>query len=363
MVVPVYRYPGLERSAAYQCDNNGFSIGAVVTNGVGPFLYEIIGSSPSVPSIVRPPQANPVFNINNGTTYSLVRLRVLDACGNASLGDASVLPLANNGIVSDYNCFQLYASLRVDTISNSTYSWYRKHTQRGADSVFVGSGPGIHIPSLTPADTGLYVCHIVVNSGCIRRSYYYRLDGSCYRYLPVTFVNLQGKYQGGQARLHWELASIEGVRRFGVEKQVDNNRFAERGTVDLGADYAGKQFAYTDTRPGGGDAVYRIRIEKYNNSTEYSPLLRLPETMPASAVKVYPNPARESVQVELAPEYRRCVIQWYSLSNQLISSTVSLNTGLPLAISRPPGTGTGIFLLRIQDTETGATHHTRVLFR
>ncbi|MES2850514.1 MAG: hypothetical protein V4685_15750, partial [Bacteroidota bacterium] len=85
LIVPVYQYPSLERSSAYQCDNNGFSIGAVVSYGVGPYLYEIIGSTPASPAITTSPQTNPFFNINNGSVYSLVRLRVMDACGNASL--------------------------------------------------------------------------------------------------------------------------------------------------------------------------------------------------------------------------------------------------------------------------------------
>jgi hypothetical protein len=362
-VVPVYRYPGLERSAAYQCDNNGFSIGAVVTNGVGPFQYEIIGSTPAAPSIVRPPQTNPVFNINNGTTYSLVRLRVLDACGNASLGDASILPLANNGITSDFNCFQLYANLRVDTVNNSTYAWYRKHTMRGSDSTFVGNGPGIHIPSLTPADTGLYVCHIVVNSGCIRRSYYYRLDGSCFRYLPVVWVSLQGKYQGGQARLNWEVASVEGIRRFAVEKKGEDNRFIDVGSIEVPADHTGRVFAFTDNRPDPGEAVYRLRIERYNNSIEYSSLLRLSNMLPSTAVKLYPNPATEWVNVEIDPRYRQCLFQWYTIANQLISSAVYSNRGQPIPVNRPAGLGHGLYLLQIQDMESGQLFNTRVLFR
>ncbi len=363
VVVPEYRYPGLERSAAYQCDNNGFSIGAVVTNGVGPFQYEIIGSSPAVPSIVRPPQTNPVFSINNGNTYSLVRLRVLDACGNASLGDASILPLANNGITSDYNCFQLFANLRVDTVYNSTYAWYRKHTMQGTDSTYIGNTTGIYIPSLTPSDTGLYVCHIVVNSGCIRRSYYYRLDGSCYRYLPVVWVNLQGKYPGGRAQLQWEVGSVEGVRRFGVEMQDESGRFSERGIVEVPADHTGRVFAFTDPRPGLTEAVYRIRVERYNGTVEYSALLRLSPPAASMPVKLYPNPAKESVQVELATRYKRCVIQWYTIDNRLINSEIRTNNGLPIRIDKPIGSGTGIYLLRIQDLESGATWNSRVLFR
>ena len=67
---------------------------AAVTGGLSPFSYEIIGSVPESPAIVANAQSSPVFSIDNGTTYGLVRLRAIDACGNATINDASVLPLA-----------------------------------------------------------------------------------------------------------------------------------------------------------------------------------------------------------------------------------------------------------------------------
>ena len=127
VVLSPYQYPNLNRSSAYKCISNGFSIEAVVSDGVGPFKYEIIGSSPTAPSIVAGPQVSPFFSINNGVNYSLVRLRAIDACGNATLADASILPLANNGIVSSFNCFQIATTLRIDTVYNATYAWYKKN--------------------------------------------------------------------------------------------------------------------------------------------------------------------------------------------------------------------------------------------
>jgi hypothetical protein len=68
-------------------------VGASVSGGSAPYTYQIIGSAPSLPSINTVTQASPVFNITNGITYSLVRLRAIDACGNATLNDVSILPL------------------------------------------------------------------------------------------------------------------------------------------------------------------------------------------------------------------------------------------------------------------------------
>ena len=87
-------------------------------------MYEIIQSTPATPSIVSAKQNSPVFTINNGTIYSLVRLRVTDACGNASLNDASVLPLAVMTVDVSLDCMYSTSVLSVDSsIANATYSW------------------------------------------------------------------------------------------------------------------------------------------------------------------------------------------------------------------------------------------------
>ena len=161
---------------------------------MGPFTYEIIGSTPATPSILAGPQSSPLFNINNGTNYSLIRLRALDACGNASLADASILPLANDEIIATSNCFLQPTTLSVDSIYNSTYSWYKKTNITDADSTLIGSASSYYIPTVLPSDTGIYICHIEVNSGCVKRTYIYDLNASCYLILPVTLFDFNGNY-------------------------------------------------------------------------------------------------------------------------------------------------------------------------
>ena len=100
-----YSYPTQGQSALYQCDNNSFSLGADVSGGVSPYSFQIIGSMPETPSIISATQTAPLFTIDNGTTYSLVRLRTIDACGNATLSDLSVLPLQNISVSASALCY------------------------------------------------------------------------------------------------------------------------------------------------------------------------------------------------------------------------------------------------------------------
>lgn len=364
VTIPIYQYPTLDRSSAYQCDHGGFSIGAVVSNGVGPFMYEIIGSTPVTPSIIAPPQANPVFTINNGASYSLVRLRAVDACGNASLEDASILPLANNGIISDYNCFQIYTNLRVDTLYNSSYSWYKKHTVDGADSLYMGNAYNLYFPSVTPEDTGLYVCHINVNSGCIKRTYYYRLDGSCYHYLPVTLQRFDGRFQGNDVVLNWQVAAGADIKYYMIEKNVGNS-FRSLGRVDAGADpQPGALYSFKDPAPGSQN-YYRLKIVRHNNTVGYSDVILVGRFKEPAMASVYPNPVDDAITItfnQTPGHYYHIKVQ--NLTNQVIKQVLfDSRNGNTVTIARPKQAPAGVYFIRIFDQTNNTVFTQKIVLR
>ncbi len=363
VTIPPYQYPSLARSSAYQCDNNGFSIGSVVSNGVGPFTYEIIGSSPSSPSIISPPQSSPLFNINNGTVYSLIRLRAVDACGNASLEDASVLPLANNGITSTFNCFQLYTTLSVDTLYNSTYSWYKKHTIDGTDSVFIDNTLSIYLPFVLPEDTGLYVCHLNVNSGCIKRSYYYRLDGTCFTYLPVTLTEFNGQYQKNAAVLRWKMATGAGFKRFEIETKV-NNSFRKVGVVQVAVDPpSDAAYSFTDLQPDPLLNSYRLRMVRYNNTAEYSSVISLNRASEKTLANIYPNPVQDIIKIEFREQHQYRVKLVNLAGKVLKEMTHYAGFGKTLTINRSGETAGGIYIVKITDLGNNLEQTQKLIFR
>ncbi len=363
VTIPVYQYPSLDRSSAYQCDNNGFSIGAVVSNGVGPFTYEIIGSSPATPSIVTTPQNNPFFSINNGSIYSLVRLRTIDACGNASLEDASVLPLANNGITNTYNCFQIPTTLSVEDIYTATYAWYKKHTVDGTDSVFLDSTHSIYLPYVVPADTGLYVCHLNVNNGCIKRTYYYRLDGSCFSYLPVILKEFEGHFVENNVVLGWRVEAGTDIKRFELERK-SGSVFRKIGEVDAGVDPpAGTAYSFTDVHTDLILNYYRLKMVRYNNTAVYSNILILDRSKETSIALIYPNPVTDIVNIQFKNTHRYN-IKLVTLTSQLLKEVeYDAASGKRLSVSRPPGIATGVYFLKIIDLTDNLELTQKLFFR
>lgn len=360
VTVNPYEYPNLSRSSAYQCDVNGFSVGAVVTNGVGPFTYEIIGSSPSMPSIVTAPQSNPVFTINNGSNYSLIRLRALDACGNATLGDASVLPLDNSGIRVSENCIGAESILKIDSFYNSTIAWYYKKNKADTDSTYLGDGFQLNVNPLTYADTGYYYCTLEINNGCIRRLYGFDLDGNCYPVLPVLQVQLTGRLTEGKSYLNWSLRNDAGLKKIIVERKY-GDEFREIGSVAPADFTTPGQYRFTDEQPGL-ENFYRLRLQFENDKVVYSKVIRLAMAS-SGVVRVYPNPAMKYVTVEFNGVSMNGF--WNIELMNAASQTVFLKdrvSGSNYTIHRTAAMAAGMYILKVTDVKTNASYNFKVIF-
>lgn len=360
VTVNPYAYPNLSRSSAYQCDINGFSVSAVVTNGVGPFTYEIIGSSPSIPSIVTPPQNSPLFTIDNGNNYSLIRLRALDACGNATLGDASVLPLDNSGIRVSENCIGTESILKIDTIYNSTVAWYFKKNKADTDSIYLGNGFQLNVNPLTYADTGYYYCTVDLNNGCINRVYGYDLTGDCYPVLPALQIEFTGRLIEGKSYTNWSIRNDAGLQRIFVERK-NGGKFETIGSVAASEYTSPGQYRFTDDQPAQ-ENFYRLRLQFENGKIVYSKTIRL-AMIQTGTVHVYPNPAVKTVTVDFGANLNTGLWQ-VELMNTASQSVVikDVTTSSSYTIHRTPAMASGLYILKATDLKTGATYNFKVIF-
>ena len=364
-IVP-YQFPDLSRSSAYQCDTHGFSVGAVVSNGVGPFSYEIIGSTPSVPSIIAAPQSNPLFNVDNGTNYSLIRLRVLDACGNATLADASILPLAIDEIFATSNCLLQPTTLSVDSIYNSTYSWYKKTNITDTDSTLIGSASSYHIPTVLPSDTGIYVCHIDVNSGCVKRTYVYDLNGGCYVVLPITLLDFSGKYTDNKILLNWNVTNEHNIKNYVIERKNSYNNFIEIGTkYVMGNSMNTSEYSFLDTKPDPGKNYYRLKLTGNDNTVTYSKTISLAGQQTRLTVNVYPNPVKDLLNIDFGISNNHVYkISLYNSVDQLMSeSTFRTGVNNQLQIARTKSMSTGLYILQIIDETNNERYTQKIVFR
>lgn len=364
VVIHPYSYPSLQNSSVFQCDVSGFSVTARVSNGVGPFMYEIIGSTPSTPVIITGPQASPIFPINNGANYSLIRLRATDACGNATLGDASVLPLALTGITVVGNCLNYPTTLYADPIYGATYAWYKKASMSATDSVYLGSSSSYYIPLTSVGDLGTYVCHLSVNEGCIKRDYYFNMDGSCYIILPVKLLHFTGKTQEGKNILNWQAEQEGSTKSYIIERSNGGNAYQAMGHVLSIKDGADRhEYMFTDPAPQDRLNLYRLKIIDQANQFKYSSIVVL-QNDKNQTVSLYPNPAKESFNLVFNNEgTTRYKIVVSTLSGQRISEQFIYTVpGTIFNYKRLPGMQNGIYLVSIQNMQTKELITHRLVF-
>ncbi len=291
VTVKPYSFPDQNKSAVYQCNDGSFTLSADVTGGVSPYEYEIIGSQPSTPSIISAKQSSAVFTINNGTTYSLIRLRTIDACGNAALNDVSVLPLQNIAIQINSTCLFNNITLSVDTITNASYSWYKKRT--ATDSSLLSNDLTYNIPFMEQDDIGTYVCVASVNNNCLTRISYFELTGDCGHVTLASPVILKGKKMPAGNYLSWESKSVP-LNEFVIErKEFATGRFVVAGKVkaETGTNY----YSFLDIQADDRTIQYRLRIIGKQNA--YSNIISL--SSKEIKIGIYPNPVKDRFYINL----------------------------------------------------------------
>ncbi|HEX2606588.1 MAG TPA: hypothetical protein VHK91_04375, partial [Flavisolibacter sp.] len=283
--VPPYAYPTAGQSAIYQCDNNSLSLGADVLGGVSPYSYQIIGSDPASPNINTGLQSSPIFTINTGTVYSLVRLRAIDACGNATLDDVSVLPLQNLSITATSLCYFQNITLSVDALPNATYTWYRKTTP--TDSVQIGTGADFNLPFFKPEEAGQYVCKVNVNAGCLERITRFDMYG-CGGAVLSSSLTLKGSALQGKHLLSWTVGDDTGVAGYTIERKIEGEpAYRELGKIVSKATVTEDTYSFTDEDPAFGRNLYRLKLLYRNGRTGYSNEISLGARL---NVSVFPNP-------------------------------------------------------------------------
>ena len=355
-----YKYPSLSNTTAYQCDINGFSVGAVAIGGVAPFTYQIIGNEPDSVDLSGPPQTSPIFAINNGQIYTLVRLRALDACGNATLGDFPVLPLLNNGIQSPSTCLLTPTTLTVDSLYNASYSWYKIVSP--TDTIEVGNEFKYDIPSILPSDTGVYICNINVNSGCIERTYNYHLDGSCNPVLVSSLENFYGSFEKDKAILNWNIHNTAGLKQIIVERKIYND-FIQIGQVNAYLSSSDNHYRFIDDNPGIQN-FYRLKIVNNDNTYNYSKIILL-QKQTVLNISIYPNPADDMLNIDFfGTNNRTYQISISNILNQKVKEIIfNTEIGNKLQIQRSASMPGGIYILKFMDMDTKEVFSRKVIFR
>ena len=178
VVIEKYVQPRLRRSIAFSCGGTVFNAIGSAKGGLKPYQFEIYQTIPAGGE--QPVQSSNIFTINNGNTYSLIRMRVIDACGNTSIQDMAVRPPAKPTVKVNIplpQCGLNNIDIYVDSLyTGAVYEW------RNPAGTVIATGPALNIP-VTTADTGTYTCRVYLAGTCYDDTAKFKLrlkDFGCY---------------------------------------------------------------------------------------------------------------------------------------------------------------------------------------
>jgi hypothetical protein len=127
--------------------------------------------------------------------------------------------------------------------------------------------------------------------------------GSSTSVLPVTWHSLTAVQQGSGALLQWSTATEQNTKDFVVEYITNAMSWSPIGTVAASGNSSSLQYySHLHKDPVKGQRVhfYRIQQRDLDGKFSYSKIVRLQMSGAETGMLVYPNPARDVINVYLS---------------------------------------------------------------
>lgn len=180
--------------------------------------------------------------------------------------------------------------------------------------------------------------------------------------VPVTYTNFTGECSNAGAVLYWSTATEVNNDRFEVERSRNGVEWNKVGTVrGNGTTVSSKDYKFIDAE--GGNALYRIKQIDTDGRFEYSKVVSVNCSVAGGGVKVFPNPARNLVQIVLRSEQRSSVtIQLVdNLGRVILERNEDVFHGsntLKIGLNNIPA---GTYSLRVVDGKNSSVHKLSIL--
>jgi hypothetical protein len=164
--------------------------------------------------------------------------------------------------------------------------------------------------------------------------------------LPVTITSIKAYQQNNGVNVKWDVADEQNIDRYEIEKSTDGTHFKVAGEV---AANNSSEYTWFDNNPANGNNYYRIRVIENSNGIHYTNIVVVNIENNASSMRVYPNPAKESMiglQWNNQPKGVYTIQLFNSGGKQLLSKTITHSGGSASEnIYLPKGMSKGVFYL------------------
>ncbi|MEI9957113.1 MAG: T9SS type A sorting domain-containing protein [Ferruginibacter sp.] len=137
--------------------------------------------------------------------------------------------------------------------------------------------------------------------------------------LPLTWLTFNATAGTGNVLLNWKTVNEINGNYFDVERSTDGITFTKIGAVNAANNTNTQTYPFTDNAPLQGISYYRIKQVDKDGKYSYSATIAIRFGKNNPPVMVYPNPAREIVNILFdKPQQKNSSIELISNSGQAI---------------------------------------------
>ena len=215
----------------------------------------------------------------------------------------------------------------------------------------------------TPGQFTTYAVSNDIGTSIPTNSLTYNIPLSLGAPLPVGLSNFGITCTGNGALLNWKTLNEQNSRSFEIEKSSNGatNWTLVGSTNAAGNSTAARQYEYYDLK--GGTAYYRLRQVDKDGRFTYSSVQRVNCESQLSSILLYPNPAKNNLNVVLAAERdAKATIVLYDISgkamHQISTQLMKGNNNIKLNIA---GLSSGEYILKVIGTEVFKTQKVTVI--
>lgn len=127
--------------------------------------------------------------------------------------------------------------------------------------------------------------------------------------MPVSFVGVTATKKEKSVEVRWDLAFEQDVQQYVVERSADGRNFSSIATVaSKGNSNVPVNYSLIDVKPLGGSSYYRIRSVEKDGTQKLSSIVQV-DIKNAGEIKVYPNPAKDVLNIQLSSANSNLVIR------------------------------------------------------
>ena len=173
--------------------------------------------------------------------------------------------------------------------------------------------------------------------------------------LPITLLNFEVENQLNTAALiSWSTATEINNKLFNIERSLDGIHFQTIGSLQgKGNSTTLQNYQFIDKAPFMGQNYYRLQQVDFDEKTTYSDIKSTNFTTVASNITIFPNPVRESLQINISNMKEETNIKVYDLFGSLLFEKkidrieLESNQNFTLDISK---LAAGTYLVRIESS-------------